>query len=108
MYDGGVGRELLGVFEREDVLDAVAGHAGAHQAGGAGGAEDLAVRGEVVEVRVRDERARRRVVGVEPPIDLRKIDASGEKLNIPSHRFAELAKDGELPGGCKQEGQNFG
>jgi hypothetical protein len=96
------------VFERENVLDAVARHAGAHEAGGAGGAEDLAVRGEVVEVRVRDERARRRVVGVEPPIDLRKIDASGEKLNIPSHRFAELAKDGELPGACKQEGQNFG
>jgi hypothetical protein len=48
------------------------------------------------------------VVGVEPPIDLRKIAASGEELNIPSHRFAELAKDGELPGGCKQEGQNFG
>ena len=106
--DGGVGRELLGLLKREDVLDALAGHAGAHEAGGAGGAENFAVRREVIKVRVRDERARRRVVGVEPPIDLGKIKASGEKLDIPGHRFAEREEDGEVPGGCKRERRNFG
>jgi hypothetical protein len=48
------------------------------------------------------------VVGVEPPIDLGKIKASGEKLDIPGHRFAEREEDGELPGGCKRERRNFG
>jgi len=48
------------------------------------------------------------VVGVEPPIDLGKIKASGEKLDIPGHRFAEREEDGEVPGGCKRERRNFG
>ena len=83
--DGGVGGELFGVAEGEDVFGALAGHAGAHEAGGAGGAENLAVGREVVEVGVRHEGARRGVVGVEPPVELREVEAAGRKLDVPRH-----------------------
>lgn len=86
--DGAVGCELLGVIEGEDVLGALAGHAGLHEARGAGGAEDFAVRGDVVGVRVGDEGAGLGEMSVEPPLDLREPDA-GAELDLPGHAERE-------------------
>ena len=80
--DGGVGRELLGLAEGKYVFAAHGGHAGAHKAGGAFGAEDFAVRCEVIEVRVGNEGALDGVMGVEPPVDLREVEAVA-KLDVP-------------------------
>ena len=66
--------EALRLAERQHVLDALCGQPCLHETRCAGRAEDLAVRGEMVEVRVRDERTRPRVVGVEPPADLGQPD----------------------------------
>jgi hypothetical protein len=91
--DGGIGRELLGAAEREDVFAALGGHAGAHEAGGAFGAEDLAVRCEVIEVCVGNEGAVDGVVGVEPPVDLREVDPVAE-LDVPGGHVWVVACSG--------------
>ena len=50
--------ELFRLAEGQNVFDPLARHAGAHQARGAGGAKNLAVRRDVVGVGVGDKRAR--------------------------------------------------
>jgi hypothetical protein len=70
------GGERGDLAEGQEAFHAVAdaiGHTGAHQRGGAGGKQDLAVGGKVVEVGVRHEAPRHRVVGVEPPVELRQV-----------------------------------
>lgn len=84
--DGGVGRELFGVAEGNYSFAAFGGHAGAHEAGGAFGAEDFFVRREVVEVGVRNEGAFDGMVSVEPPVDLREVEAVAE-LDFPRGHF---------------------
>lgn len=97
--DGGIGGEGLGAAEGKDVFGAFGGHAGAHEAGGTFGEEDLAVGGEVIEVGVRDEGARDGLAGIEPPVDLGQVNAVSE-ANIPGHDRAGESDDG-IPDGVK-------
>ncbi len=66
------------------MLGSFPGHAGLHEARGAGRAEDLAVGGDVVGVGVRDKRARLRKMRIEPPPDLGEPD-TGTKFDLPRH-----------------------
>jgi hypothetical protein len=77
------GRLVKGEFTLEAFAVGV-GHAGSHEGGGAGREQNLAVRGEVVEVGVRDEAARDGVVSVEPPVELREVEAVAI-VDVPRH-----------------------
>ena len=83
--------EGFGASKRQDVFAALGGHAGPHQLGRAFGADDLSVRGEVVEMRVRNEGTFDRVVRVEPPAGLRQ-PYSVAKLDIPSHASGQRSR----------------
>jgi len=83
--DGALRGELLGLPEREVMLDAPPAHARAHEPRGGGRADEFLVLGEVVEVRVRDERTLHGPPRIEPPVDLRQVDAGFEMLDFPGH-----------------------
>ncbi len=62
--------------ERKDVFVAFPREAGLHEAGGALGDDDLVVRRDVVAVRVRDERERFGIPGIEPDVFVRQKNAA--------------------------------
>jgi len=71
-----VGRQLLGLAEGEDVLDALFGRkAGAHQAGCSAGADDLGMACHVVRMSVGNDGTVGPAGRVERPTDLRQVDA---------------------------------
>jgi len=83
--DGALGGELLGVAERQDVLEAFfTRESGAHQSSGRACTNDLGVAGHVIGVRVGNEGALGATGRVEGPADLRQMNAV-LKLNLPSH-----------------------
>src|SRR5690606_33897795 len=89
--NGGLRRELLGVPKRKYVLDALARHAGAHQAGRSGGAKNLAVWRDVIGVGMGNEGPRLRKMSVEPPPDLGEPH-TGAKLDLPRHERVKFER----------------
>ena len=88
----GVAGQPLGMAERQDVLDPVAGQARPHQAGGAGGAKNLPVGGDVIGMRVRDERTGNRKMRIKPPAGLRQPEAVA-MVDLPAHGRGFLGLD---------------
>src|ERR1051326_7454135 len=82
--DRAVFGQSLGMPEWQHVFDTLSGQTRAGEQRGALRAENFAVRGEVIEVRMRHERARRRKMRVEMPPDLRQPDAVAE-FDVPRH-----------------------
>ena len=74
----------VGTAERQGGLLAFARHPGVHQARSGGGAENLAVPGDVVAMGVGNEGAGGAHLGVEPPADLRQPDPLA-MMDLPSH-----------------------
>ena len=86
--DGAVSGELLGVAEGQHVLGALARQAGAQKTRRAARAENLPMPRDMVGVRVRDERPLHPALRVEPPADLRQVDAFAI-LDFPGHEVRQ-------------------
>jgi hypothetical protein len=82
--NGAVSGQLLAMFERQHVLQAFSRHPGLHESRRAAGAENLAMRRDVIRVRMRHKRPFLWKMRIEPPLDLREPDPRVE-FNLPWH-----------------------
>ena len=67
---------FAGFVEGQGVFDALSGHTGAHESGGACGQDDFTMGSGVITVGVGDEGERPRFMGIEPQIVVGKVETA--------------------------------